>query len=142
MRRDADWFRQAERDLAHAKVSLEHGHHEWACYAAHQASEKAVKSLLQRLGLDAWGHSVTFLLSEAAEDAGVGIPDHLIQLAKDLDRHYVPARYPNAHPDGAPVDYYTAKDGAAAIRASEEVLEYVRRRLSADGHGPSDACPR
>ncbi|MDP2858107.1 MAG: HEPN domain-containing protein [Bacillota bacterium] len=139
MRRESDRLRQAERDLAHATVSLEHGDHEWACYAAYQASEKAAKALLQSFGVDAWGHSVTFLLSEAKKD--IALPEHLVELAKALDRHYVPARYPHAHPQGAPMDFYTAKDATAAIQASGEVVQYVRGRLSAHEHPPGDAGP-
>lgn len=140
MRRESDWLRQAEKDLAHATMSLEHGDHEWACYAAHQASEKPVKALLQSLGVDAWGHSVTFLLSEARKD--IEFPEHLIELAKSLDRHYVPARYPDAYPQGAPMDFYTAKDATAAIEASREVVLYVRGRpLSPNEHPPGDAGP-
>jgi HEPN domain-containing protein len=41
--RHADWFRQAEADLQHARNSLESGDFEWSCFAAHQAAEKALK---------------------------------------------------------------------------------------------------
>jgi HEPN domain-containing protein len=51
--RASDWFRQALRDLEHAIRSLEQGDYEWACFAAHQASEKAVKALYQKLRLEA-----------------------------------------------------------------------------------------
>jgi HEPN domain-containing protein len=40
-----DWWSQAERDLEHARESAAAGRHEWACFAAHQAGEKAVKAL-------------------------------------------------------------------------------------------------
>jgi len=43
--RAADWLRQALRDLEHAKRSVELGDYEWACFAAQQAAEKAVKAL-------------------------------------------------------------------------------------------------
>ncbi len=45
MRRPWDWFRQAELDLATARDAHSSGHHEWACFAAQQAAEKAVKAL-------------------------------------------------------------------------------------------------
>jgi len=127
VRRESDWFRQAEKDLTHATASLAQAHFEWTCYAAHQAAEKAVKALLQSLGVDAWGHSITFMLSEAGKE--IDLPANLADLAKQLDRHYVPARYPDAHPQGAPTDFYTAKEATAAIEASREVLEFVRKRL-------------
>lgn len=37
-------------------------------------------------------------------------PEELVNKAKELDRNYIPARYPNFHPEGAPMDYYTRKD--------------------------------
>ena len=40
-----DWFAQAEHDLEQADSSLSEGRHDWACFAAHQAAEKAVKAL-------------------------------------------------------------------------------------------------
>ena len=54
--RASDWFRQAEADLAHARHAIEDGDHDWACFAAQQAAEKAAKAAHQALGQDAWGH--------------------------------------------------------------------------------------
>ena len=51
--RSKDWFNQALRDLEQARDSLQAGRHEWACFAAHQAAEKAVKALHLRLGQEA-----------------------------------------------------------------------------------------
>jgi HEPN domain-containing protein len=62
MRRPRDWFRQAQLDLAAARSAREHGHHEWACFAAQQAAEKAVKALHESMGTEAWSHSVVELL--------------------------------------------------------------------------------
>ena len=46
-----DWWRQAERDLQHARHALEDEDYEWACFAAHQAAEKAVKAYTTSWGL-------------------------------------------------------------------------------------------
>ncbi len=121
-------MRQAEKDVAHARRALEDGDYEWACFAAQQGAEKAVKALLQHLGVDAWGHSIAFLLA--------AIPDHMrpdpsvLDGAKELDRHYIPARYPDAHPAGAPLDFYTRGDAERAIGHAERIMEYVRGRLA------------
>ena len=37
MNRSADWLHQAQADLELAGVSAAAGHHEWACFAFHQA---------------------------------------------------------------------------------------------------------
>ena len=43
MNRSSDWLHQAQADLELAGVSASAGHHEWACFAFHQAVEKALK---------------------------------------------------------------------------------------------------
>ena len=124
MRRPRDWFRQAELDLTAAADARSHGHHEWACFAAHQAAEKAIKALHQAAGVEAWGHSVAALL-EGLEN----VPSGVVEAAKGLDKHYIPARYPDAHPAGAPGDVYTERDAAQALEDAERVIDYVRRGL-------------
>ncbi len=98
--RARDWFRQAERDLKHAEDSRLAGTHEWACFATHQAAEKAVKALHYFHGQEAWGHSVSRLLQDLPED--VHVPPDLVEKAKTLDGFYIPPRYPNTHDEGAP----------------------------------------
>jgi HEPN domain-containing protein len=98
-----DWLRQAKRDLEHAGHAAEDEEYEWACFASQQAAGKAVKGLYQKLGADAWGHSVSALLSSLPGEICPGVT--LIEKAKELDKHYVPPRYPNFHPQGAPLDY-------------------------------------
>ena len=53
--RSRDWFAQAERDLEQARSSRREERHEWACFAAQQAAEKAVKALHLALGQEAEG---------------------------------------------------------------------------------------
>ncbi|MEM3486555.1 MAG: HEPN domain-containing protein, partial [Candidatus Methanomethyliaceae archaeon] len=64
MERSQDWMDQAEGDLVHAQNDAEHGFYDWSCFSAQQAAEKAVKAVFQRLGGEAWGHSVADLLRE------------------------------------------------------------------------------
>jgi HEPN domain-containing protein len=125
MRRPRDWFRQAELDLATARDAHRAGHHEWACFAAQQAAEKAVKALHEAAGTEAWGHSVVELLRGLSN-----VPDDIIDAGKALDKHYIPARYPNSHPAGAPGDLYTPAEAERALQDAERLLDYVRRRLS------------
>jgi HEPN domain-containing protein len=124
MRRPGDWFRQAELDLGAARDARLSGHHEWACFAAQQAAEKAVKAVHESAGVEAWGHSVTELLRGLD-----GIPADLLDTARALDKHYIPTRYPNAHPAGAPGELYTASEADRALADAESILEHVRRRL-------------
>ena len=125
--RAGDWLRQAERDLEHARRSMELGDYEWACFAAHQAAEKAVKAIYQKLGIEVWGHSVSRMLEQLPAEHGV--PEGLIDGAKELDRHYIPTRYPDFHPEGAPMDYYTRADAERAIRHAEEIVRFCKDKV-------------
>ena len=124
--RSRDWFAQAERDLEHGRAAQRDDRHEWACFAAHQSAEKAVKALHIKLGQEAWGHVVARLLSELPVD----VPKDLVEKAKVLDNFYVPTRYPNGHPEGAPFEHFGPLQSTEAIRHAGEILEFVRRSMA------------
>ncbi|MBI4339483.1 MAG: HEPN domain-containing protein [Chloroflexi bacterium] len=123
-----DWFRQAERDLEQAVDSRNAGRHEWACFASHQAAEMAIKALHDYLGQQSWGHALARLLRDLPED--VQLPDGLMDKALVLDSHYVPTRYPDAHPEGAPFERYGSLQSQEAVRYASEVIEFVRHALA------------
>jgi len=125
VRRPKDWFRQAELDLEAARDNQRTGHFEWACFLAQQAAEKAAKALHEAAGTEAWGNSAAALL------AGLeGVPPELVDLGRALDKHYIPTRYPNTHPQGAPGDLYTAREAERALADAEVIVEHVGSRLS------------
>ena len=126
--RAADWFRQARQDLEHARTSVAAGHHEWACFAAHQAAEKALKALFQSLGGEARGHSLSGLLDHIAGRRPVEAA--LLDAGRQLDRHYIPARYPNAYAEGAPCQYYARGDAEEAIADAEQIFQFCERQLA------------
>jgi HEPN domain-containing protein len=126
--RAGDWLRQAERDVEHAKLAASSGLHEWACFAAHQAAEKAVKALHLSAGQEAWGHVVRLLLSELPDP--IVVPEDLVARAQVLDGYYIPTRYPNGHPEGAPGDHYGPLHSAEAIVHAGAVLAFVRAALA------------
>ena len=107
--RAADWLRQALRDLEQAGDSQRAERYEWTCFAAQQAAEKAVKALHLYLGQEAWGHVVARLLRESA--AKCECPPRLVDKARALDAFYIPARYPNGFPEGAPFEHYGVLQG-------------------------------
>jgi HEPN domain-containing protein len=127
--RAADWFRQAEADLQHARHAARDAHHEWACFAAQQAAEKAAKAAHVALGQEAWGHVVTELL-DALGPSTPGVDAALLDRARALDKLYIPTRYPNGLAGGAPADFYTRAEAERAIADAEAVLEVCRRVLS------------
>jgi HEPN domain-containing protein len=126
--RAADWFNQAVRDLEQAEDSQRAARHEWACFAAHQASEKAVKALHLHSGQEAWGHVVAKLLRELPQS--VRAPDDLLEKGRVLDNFYIPPRYPNSHPQGAPFDHYGPLQSEEGIRYAREIIEFVRSRMA------------
>jgi len=126
--RHEDWLRQAKRDLEHARHALRDGDYEWACFAAQQGAEKAMKALYQKLGADAWGHSVSALLSNLPQ--GSGVTEELVEKGKELDKHYIPPRYPNSHPQGAPLDYYTRNEAERAIENGYAIVSFCEDNIS------------
>ncbi len=126
--RASDWLRQAERDLEQALDCQQAGRHEWACFAAHQAAEKAVKALHLHLGQEAWGHVIAKLLGELP--AAVGVSPELVNQAKVLDNFYVPTRYPNGHPEGAPFEHYGPVQSHDAIKYARQILHFVRAQMA------------
>jgi HEPN domain-containing protein len=125
--RALDWFRQALKDFEHARRSIELGDYEWACLAAHQAAEKAVKALYQKLGIEVWGHSISRLLENLPE--GLKPSNELIDITKELDKHYITTRYPNAYPEGAPMDYYTKSEAERVVEYARRVIEFCRSKV-------------
>jgi HEPN domain-containing protein len=133
----AGWLRQAQRDLEHAGRSLEEGDYEWACFAAQQSAEKAVKAVFVQANAIAWGHSVSGLLQRLPAP-WLATPE-LIDAARELDRHYIPARYPNAHPEGAPYEYYTRDAAARAVGHTRDILAFCEGVLA--GHPDGNEVP-
>lgn len=140
--RHADWFKQGQRDLAHGRHSLDAGDYEWACFAAQQGAEKAVKAVIEKKGGMAWGHSVTALLEALSESLR---PDPgLLDAAKALDKHYIPARCPNSHPQGAPYEYYTRTEAERALVHAGQIIGFCEGILAgppADPSASQASCP-
>ena len=126
MDRSQDWFAQAERDLAQAEESRDNERHEWACFAAQQGAEKAVKALHLSLGQEAWGHVVAKLLRELP----IEVEPRLVEKAKVLDNFYVGTRYPNGHPEGPPFAHYGEIQSEEALRYAGEILDFVRSQMA------------
>ena len=126
--RHEDWMRQAKRDLQQAGILLESDGYEWCCFVAQQSAEKAVKAVFQKLGANAWGHSVNLLLSSLPEPVRPAVD--LIDKAKELDKHYIASRYPNSYPSGAPFQYYTRLEAERSIQYAKEIISFCEDRIS------------
>jgi HEPN domain-containing protein len=126
--RSHDWLRQAGRDFEQAEDSRRAGRHEWACFAAQQASEKAVRALHLALGQKAWGHSVARLLTELP--AGSGVTESLVEMARTLGPFYAGPRYPDGFPEGAPFEHYGPLQSEQALAYAREILAFVRTQMA------------
>lgn len=128
MERSKDWIDQAEGDLEHAKSDTERGFYNWACFSSQQAAKKAVKAVFQKLGAEAWGHSVADLLTELAKKHE--ITEELISAGLELDKAYIPARYPNAHPSGSPRRKYTKEEANRLVGHTDKIVRFCSGLLS------------
>ena len=126
--RARDWLSQATRDLEQAEDSRRAGRHEWACFAAQQGAEKAVKALHLHVGQEAWGHVVARLLQELPDT--IRVPGELVEKGRVLDSFYIPPRYPNSHPEGAPFEHYGRLQSEEAIRYAHQILEFSRSQMA------------
>lgn len=128
MERSKDWLDEAKGDLEHARNDLQGGFYNWACFSAQQAAEKAIKAVFQRMGAEAWGHSVADLLKELSKKHK--IPENLSNRALELDKAYIPTRYPNVHPSGSPRWRYTKEEARRLIRHAERIAKFCSDLLS------------
>ena len=127
MDRSADWLKQADKDLRAAEDSAAAGHHEWAAFQAQQSAEKAVKGLVQFLHGSARGHSITEILRQLPRV--VDVPEAFLDAARELDKVYVTARYPNGFAAGTPSDYFTENTSRVLISYGRTILEFCRSQI-------------
>lgn len=79
-------------------------------------------------GAEAWGHSVYDLLEKLKER--IEVKDELCEYALELDKAYIPTRYPNAHPSSSPRRRYTRREAERLIEYAEKILEFCKSVLS------------
>jgi HEPN domain-containing protein len=127
--RSKDWLAQAQGDLDHARNDLAHGYFDWACFSAQQSAEKAIKAMLHRAGVEAWGRSVADLLQELAGSTPVA--DDLFDAAFELDKAYIGARYPDAHPSGTPRARYTRTEAGRMVGYADAIVRFSEGLLPA-----------
>jgi HEPN domain-containing protein len=112
------WFLEAENDFGFLRRFVEErlgegGYFNIGCFIAQQAGEKALKACLYATGeRHVFTHSLLTMANQLSknDEAFQGIVPEALR----LDRFYIPTRYPNGWPDGAPHHYYTADDVVGA----------------------------
>ncbi|MDI6779569.1 MAG: HEPN domain-containing protein [Bacteroidota bacterium] len=104
--------------LCNCNQFLISGFYNWASFSAQSRSggtEKAVKSVFQKLGAEAWGHSVADLLQELPEPYKVN--EELMNAALELDKAYIPTRY-------------TKEEARRLIEHAEKIFKFCSDLLS------------
>ena len=121
------WFQQSVYDLAAARWNIEGGFYDTACFLSQQAGEKALKSFLHYLGARRSAlfiHSLAEMIEQIAKHTEV--LGALLEEARALDLHYIPARYPNGLPSSFPHHFYGKQMADDAVRAADKILTAVR----------------
>lgn len=118
------WREDADDALKSARLQKDEGLYNWACFAAEQAAQLAIKALLHGLGRAPWGHDLPTLVKMVAE-AGAETPEEVKDACARLSRHYIPPRYADVHPSGPAREHYTESDAGAAIEDAEAIVAFV-----------------
>lgn len=116
------WRDAAADALRAAEVQAAAGLYQWACFLAEQSAELAMKGFLHGVGAGAWGHDLVALGEATAVQVGADVITEIVPALRRLSRHYIPARYPDAHPSGSPGEHYGTEDADEAVADTRLVL--------------------
>jgi len=128
LREGLRWLDQAEADAKTARDCLKDGNYYASAFFSQQAAEKGLKGFLYSKGFRALiTHSVVDLVEEASKSQESF--KKLIDIGKELDRHYIGSRYPNFYPSGPPYRYYTREMAETCLNYATSILTEVKRYL-------------
>jgi HEPN domain-containing protein len=112
--REAAELQSDRPDLAH-----------WACFMAEQAAQLAVKGLLHGIGAGLRSSDPVGLGQHLTRAISEPLPGPVAAALQRLSRHYIPPRYPDAHPSGPPGVHYGPGDAEQALADLTTVAEQV-----------------
>lgn len=120
------WYATAHDAHTNAEHQTQRGSFHWACFLAEQSAQFALKGLLHGLGEGAWGHDLPELGRQFTDAADERLPEEVADALTRLSRHYIAARYPDAHPSGTPAGHFRRADAEQACDDAETALRYVQ----------------
>ena len=123
-----NWLNEAEWDLETAEILKEKERYNSSAFYAQQAVEKLLKAVLMFKNEAPWGHSARELLIRLNQITEIDL-SNLIHNAIELDHHYIPSRYPNAHPNSAPHEVYDKIIAENAINNAKLIFQKVKNIL-------------
>jgi len=126
--RAKDWLDQAKDDLRWGQASAASQFYSQSCFIAQQVAEKSLKALAYYRGAEfVRGHSVLLVCRELL------INGKLEEAAQRLDQYYIPTRYPDAQPAGAPFRFFTSAQAEEALELAERFIVKAESEMSG-GH--------
>jgi len=122
------WFTQAHAEFSDALDLEKRCRFYLSLFLYQQATEKALKAFLFSQGEEElFTHSVKELIDMAIsyDKAFEGI-----KLAKDLDRYYIPTRYPNGLAGNVPSEFFDNPEECKDAQVlAKSVIELVERKI-------------
>jgi HEPN domain-containing protein len=117
-----EWLNRARSDLLLAKSYEEGIYLEDLCFHAQQATEKAIKALLIRRGVEfPYVHDISELMT-LLERAGESLSES-IRKGETLTRFAVFTRYPGVSPPVSREEY------EEALKLAEQIIQWVQEKF-------------
>jgi len=124
-----DWLEEARADLRHASRAHRMGSSNWACFAAEQAADKALKAFLMGAlkKRPIHVHDLTILHRQA--QGRLRLPASIANRLAELSAYYTTARYPNAGLN-RPSASITSTQAGNAIEIAGGMIATVERQIA------------
>ncbi len=107
------WMSQSIKTLELVDADIAYEGYSWACFKAHL------------VGNPTFGHDLTRLLRETIRVCGE--PPRSVKVCTSvLDKMYIPPRYPDALPEGAPWEHYILEEAENAKECATKIIEWVK----------------
>ena len=118
-------MRQAEHDLDTARYLMRDGRYSHVCFTAQQVAEKTLKALAYYRGdSDVLGHTLV-ALADSLEESYPEL-SRFYGIVASLESYYIPTRYPDALPSGAPFEVYMYDEADEALYNAEQFYNFGR----------------
>jgi len=126
------FYKRACEDRDVAQILLKEGKYADSALHSQQCGEKAIKSFLVIQNRFLTSHIVSGELSRIIEEQNIPDGEHLLEIVRHLERHWIKPRYPFLSTDGKiqdPLVVYTEKQASQAFLLAESILGWVKTTL-------------
>lgn len=116
------WWKQTLKDIDTAKFLYKTKRYDYGSFWCQQAAEKALKTLLFKMGYELIKTHDLVLLARK-----VAAPENIIQLCKELTPVYIETRYPDLGDEG--FKKFTKKETEKDIINMGIIVKWVKKKL-------------